>query len=39
MAVAYKPTDIMNYKYNHGNVPFRSQDWKRRNKLLMDLIK
>jgi hypothetical protein len=38
MATAYKPTAIMDYKYSQGNVPFRHQDWKKRDKLLQNLI-
>jgi len=34
MAVAYKPTSIMNYKYSLDALPFRQQDWKKRDKLL-----
>ena len=30
MAVAYKPTAIAGYKYGTGPIPFRKQDWKKR---------
>lgn len=28
MATAYFPTDIRQYKYGSGPLPFRKQDWK-----------
>jgi len=28
MCVAYLPTQVKNYKYNSGPIPFRSRDWK-----------
>ena len=38
MAVAYKPTKILDYKYGSGPLPFRRVDWKTRGKFLQDLI-
>lgn len=38
MAVAYKPTQIKNYSYSSGEIPFRKFDWRRRNPELKDLI-
>jgi serine/threonine protein kinase len=49
MAVAYKPTQISNYRYGmlkwgysfigSGPVPFRTSDWKYRGRLLPDLVR
>jgi hypothetical protein len=38
MAVAYKPTQIKNFSYSSGEIPFRERDWRRKNPLLKDLI-
>jgi serine/threonine protein kinase len=38
MAVAYKPTQIGNYKYGSGPIPFRKTDWKKKSPELQDLI-
>lgn len=38
MAVAYKPTQMKNFTYSSGDIPFRKYDWKRKNPLLQDLI-
>ena len=41
MAVAYKPTQVRNYKYGSGPIPFRQRDWKHLSdggSLLQDLI-
>jgi len=38
MSVAYKPTQVQNYKYGSGPIPYRKFDWKKRSPLLQDLI-
>jgi serine/threonine protein kinase len=38
MAVAYKPTQIKNFSYSDGDIPFRKIDWRRKSPELMDLI-
>jgi serine/threonine protein kinase len=38
MSVAYKPTQIIGYKYGDGTIPFRRVDWRKRSKELQDLI-
>lgn len=38
MAVAYKPTQIKNFSYSDGDIPFRKYDWRRKNPELKDLI-
>lgn len=38
MAVAYKPTQIKNYKYDTGELPFRKTDWRGRSEELKSLI-
>lgn len=38
MAVAYKPTQVQNYRYGSGPIPFRKVDWKKRSPKLQDLI-
>lgn len=38
MAVAYKPTQVKNYKYSDGEIPFRPYDWRRKSPELKDLI-
>ena len=29
MCVAYKPTQVKNYRYGNGPIPFRQRDWKK----------
>jgi len=29
MCVAYKPTQVKNYRYGTGPIPFRPHDWKK----------
>ena len=31
MCVAYKPTQVKNYKYGSGPIPFRLTDWRKRS--------
>jgi serine/threonine protein kinase len=38
MAVAYKPTQIKNYSYSSGDIPFRQLDWRGKSSELKDLI-
>lgn len=38
MAVAYKPTQIKNFSYSDGDIPFRKFDWRRKSPELKDLI-
>jgi serine/threonine protein kinase len=38
LAAAYKPTQVKNYRYGTGPIPFRNVDWRKRNKTLQDLI-
>jgi len=41
MCVAYKPTQVKNYRYGTGPIPFRPRDWKRLDKqgeTVQDLI-
>ena len=38
MCVAYKPTQVKQYKYGTGPIPFRNVDWKNRSPELIDLI-
>jgi serine/threonine protein kinase len=38
MAVAYKPTQIKNYSYKSGDIPFRKYDWRSKSADLKDLI-
>ncbi|CAI2369647.1 unnamed protein product [Moneuplotes crassus] len=38
LAVAYKPTQLKNFAYSSGDIPFRRYDWKRKSPLLQDLI-
>lgn len=38
MAVAYKPTQVKNYKYNTGELPFRKYDWRGKSEELKNLI-
>lgn len=38
MAVAYKPTQIKDYSYTAGEIPFRRVDWRRKSPELQDLI-
>lgn len=41
MCVGYKPTQVSNYKYGSGPIPFRPRDWRRltdKGKLAQDLI-
>ena len=39
---AYKPTQVKNYRYGSGPIPFRDRDWKKldqKGKVVQDLIK
>ena len=38
LTVAYKPTQIKNYTYSDGEIPFRKVDWRRKSPELQDLI-
>lgn len=38
MAVAYKPTQVKNYSYTDGDIPFRKFDWRNKSPELQDLI-
>ena len=38
MAMAYKPTQVKNYSYSEGEIPFRKVDWRRKSPELQDLI-
>ena len=38
MAVAYKPTQLGDYRYGNGPVPFRKFDWKKKSNELQDLV-
>lgn len=38
MAVAYKPTQLQNYKYGSGPIPYRRVDWRKISPNLQDLI-
>lgn len=38
MTVAYKPTQVKNYTYSDGEIPFRKVDWRRKSPKLQDLI-
>ena len=41
MCVGYKPTQVKNYKYGSGPIPFRPRDWKHHSdngEALQDLI-
>jgi serine/threonine protein kinase len=38
MAVAYKPTQVKNYKYEDGDLPFRKNDWRGKPEELKLLI-
>lgn len=38
MACAYKPTQVKNYKYGEGELPFRKYDWRGRSEELKNLI-
>ena len=29
MCVAYRPTQLQNYRYGSGPIPFRPRDWKK----------
>jgi len=39
MCVAYMPTQVSNYTFGSGPLPFRDKDWKRKSKEVQDLIK
>ena len=32
MCVAYKPTQVKNFKYGSGPIPFRPRDWRKLEK-------
>ncbi|TNV81765.1 hypothetical protein FGO68_gene10557 [Halteria grandinella] len=38
MCTAYKPTNLSNYRYGSGPIPFRDRDWKKHSKHVQDLI-
>lgn len=38
MCVAYKPTQIGDYTYGSGPIPFRKMDWRKRSKEIQDFI-
>jgi serine/threonine protein kinase len=38
MCVAYKPTEIKNYRYGSGPIPFRERDWKKISPLVRKLV-
>lgn len=38
MACAYKPTQVKNYKYETGELPFRKYDWRGKSEELKKLI-
>ena len=38
LATAYKPTQVQNYRYGCGPIPFRRMDWKKRSQNLQDLV-
>ena len=41
LCVAYKPTQLRNYKYGSGPIPFRARDWSHlshQGEIVQDLI-
>jgi len=38
MATAYKPTDVKNYKYGSGAIPYVPRDWRKQNKHIKTII-
>lgn len=38
MCVAYKPTQIGDYSYGSGPIPFRKIDWRKRSPDVQDFI-
>jgi protein-serine/threonine kinase len=38
LCVAYKPTEMRNYRYGSGPIPFRDRDWKKISPLVIKLI-
>lgn len=38
LCVAYKPTEVRNYRYGSGPIPFRPRDWKKLNPQVQSLI-
>ena len=39
MSVGYPPSQLKNYKYGSGEIPFWERDWRKKSKELRDLIK
>lgn len=38
LCVAYKPTEMKNFRYGSGAIPFRDRDWKKLNPKIKNLI-
>ena len=39
LCVAYKPTQVKNYRYGSGPIPFRDRDWRKLSPFVKELIK